>query len=472
MKKRTILIIVLVIVALFLVVHFDLLEIIPGTQQIGIQLEPGYVELQPGECIALDIHQSHLDNIRYIRLVKFSDAPSCKIGISKTITSDYNQWECYAEPSYCKYNWDDWDGYVTFGAGWESAEYFEADYIYVMLYAENTIRLFHSEFDYYYYSVFPGGEGHFEEYECYKIKSNGHSELVRDIAFTMGGYCTWDDNFISYSCSNPYEQNYNLEMDKTYAIEFIVPDQISYSGLQGLNVLQHAYSSHHYPITLFGFSKTMTSDTTKWENIAEVSLQDLLRDRYNFRWATIFDDTSVVCQPGDIWYVMIKMPTALLALRSVYAESSPNAKFYELDSFDNPIELEEVPAFQIITNRDEPFSVDFTWSPQYPEPGETVQFTDQSHPELVEEWEWTLAPGIFSYQQNPTHVFNEEGTYTVTLVGISVHGTEIEINKQITVGYDIPEPPVEEEFPWWLLGLIGLIGLFGFVVFARRGKIF
>jgi PKD repeat protein len=52
------------------------------------------------------------------------------------------------------------------------------------------------------------------------------------------------------------------------------------------------------------------------------------------------------------------------------------------------------------------------------EPGQKVQFTDQSTPApgcTIEEWLWNFGDGSTSTVQNPSHVYNREGNFTVTL---------------------------------------------------------
>lgn len=58
----------------------------------------------------------------------------------------------------------------------------------------------------------------------------------------------------------------------------------------------------------------------------------------------------------------------------------------------------------------------------------TVQFTDQStkNPSI---WSWDFGDGITSTEQNPTHVYNAVGLFTVTLTAENDAGSDIEIKK-------------------------------------------
>jgi PKD repeat protein len=63
-------------------------------------------------------------------------------------------------------------------------------------------------------------------------------------------------------------------------------------------------------------------------------------------------------------------------------------------------------------------SAKFKAAPRTGEPGQKVQFTDQSTPApgcTVEEWLWNFGDGSTSTEQNPSHVYNREGAFNVTL---------------------------------------------------------
>ena len=54
----------------------------------------------------------------------------------------------------------------------------------------------------------------------------------------------------------------------------------------------------------------------------------------------------------------------------------------------------------------------------------TVTFTDSSVPqnEAIVSWQWDFGDGNTSTEQNPTHVYEDAGTYTVTLVVTDSNG--------------------------------------------------
>ncbi|MCD6468273.1 MAG: PKD domain-containing protein, partial [Thermoplasmata archaeon] len=65
--------------------------------------------------------------------------------------------------------------------------------------------------------------------------------------------------------------------------------------------------------------------------------------------------------------------------------------------------------------RDTPLKADFSYTPEYPHPNDTIQFIDESHGSVVSRvWDFgDGSPG--SNDVNPTHVYTQEGNYTVTL---------------------------------------------------------
>lgn len=75
-------------------------------------------------------------------------------------------------------------------------------------------------------------------------------------------------------------------------------------------------------------------------------------------------------------------------------------------------------------------TADFTYNPILPVVDEEVQFTDQSSGTIIS-WNWVINTEN-SIEQNPTHVFNEDGVYIVSLTVVDQNGcsdvTSVEIN--------------------------------------------
>ncbi len=81
----------------------------------------------------------------------------------------------------------------------------------------------------------------------------------------------------------------------------------------------------------------------------------------------------------------------------------------------------------------------FTYSPDTPAVGETVQFTDQSEDQdggTITDWSWSFGDGSSSSSQDPTHSYSSEGTYTVELSVTDDDGATATASQTIEVTSD------------------------------------
>lgn len=77
----------------------------------------------------------------------------------------------------------------------------------------------------------------------------------------------------------------------------------------------------------------------------------------------------------------------------------------------------------------------FSFLPELPFPGKTVEFQDTSTDDgAIASWSWDFGDGTTSAEQNPTHVYGEPGTYTVTLTVTDDGGLTSRVTKAVTVG--------------------------------------
>ena len=83
---------------------------------------------------------------------------------------------------------------------------------------------------------------------------------------------------------------------------------------------------------------------------------------------------------------------------------------------------------------------DFYWEPSQPTDMEEVHFYDNSTGDVVA-WIWYFGDGNSSTQQNPSHIYRDNGTYTVRLVVIDSSGASKYVEKNITV---MNIPPVAD----------------------------
>jgi PKD repeat protein len=92
---------------------------------------------------------------------------------------------------------------------------------------------------------------------------------------------------------------------------------------------------------------------------------------------------------------------------------------------------------------------DFTFSPQNPGIGDTVQFTNLSTDEdgTIDSYQWYFGDGGSSTMKNPQHRYNiaEPGVFTVQLTVTDNHGQTGSVAKEITVG-DIDNQPPTADF--------------------------
>lgn len=120
-------------------------------------------------------------------------------------------------------------------------------------------------------------------------------------------------------------------------------------------------------------------------------------------------------------------------------------------------------------------SSDFTLTPNTPETGENVEFTDaSSDPEnKLSSWSWSFGDGSSSTERNPTHTYQKDGIYTVTLTTQDDEGMTNTKSKNITV--TIPRGIIGG--PGWIddflvIGAIiaAVVGFSGIVVRSRKLK--
>lgn len=76
---------------------------------------------------------------------------------------------------------------------------------------------------------------------------------------------------------------------------------------------------------------------------------------------------------------------------------------------------------------------DFVFEPQSPKPGQTVSFSDRTQGGAAS-WSWSFGDGTTSTAQNPTKVWANPGTYSVTLTAANGAGSR-SATKGVTVSY-------------------------------------
>jgi PKD repeat protein len=82
----------------------------------------------------------------------------------------------------------------------------------------------------------------------------------------------------------------------------------------------------------------------------------------------------------------------------------------------------------------------FTADPEFGDAPLTVAFTDTSTGGTPSAWDWDFGDGGTSTSQNPTHIFTEHGSYTVTLT-VTIDGVDYFVSHTIDVTVDVGYTP-------------------------------
>ncbi len=99
--------------------------------------------------------------------------------------------------------------------------------------------------------------------------------------------------------------------------------------------------------------------------------------------------------------------------------------FYENTMFHNPTENTSY-TFELDPTSGEPPVADFTATPTSGTAPLTVNFNDQSANSPTS-WQWDFGDGNSSEEQNPEHIYQNAGSYTVQLIVTNSHGFDTEI---------------------------------------------
>jgi PKD repeat protein len=101
---------------------------------------------------------------------------------------------------------------------------------------------------------------------------------------------------------------------------------------------------------------------------------------------------------------------------------------------------------KIITVANIPPTADFTYLPEDPSPGDIIYFTDESiDPDgTIINWTWDFGDETSSsHEQNPTHIYEKNGLYTVVLTIKDDNDAITSTSKDIDVGGDTTPPSVK-----------------------------
>jgi PKD repeat protein len=104
-------------------------------------------------------------------------------------------------------------------------------------------------------------------------------------------------------------------------------------------------------------------------------------------------------------------------------------------------------AFTTLILLNQPPVADFSYSPESPEVGDLVEFTDlsdDSDGDIVE-WSWIFGDGASSSDQHPSHVYDSADSYLVTLTVTDDDGASDSISEYVIVSEPyVNQPPVAD----------------------------
>jgi len=129
--------------------------------------------------------------------------------------------------------------------------------------------------------------------------------------------------------------------------------------------------------------------------------------------------------------------TTYTASFTLSTDGTYTVDYYSADNAGN-VEPSKTVTFEILKNH--PPTADFTYSPQNPTDTQAVHFTDNSDDTdgTIANYTWNFGDGSTSNEPNPTHQYEDNGTYTVTLTVKDDKGATDTISKQIEVSNEPP----------------------------------
>jgi len=148
------------------------------------------------------------------------------------------------------------------------------------------------------------------------------------------------------------------------------------------------------------------------------------------------DPTSWLWDFGDTRTSTTRNPTHVYDTEGTYTVSLTVSNANGEDT--------EVKTNYITVGGGNPPNADFTADPRSGPASLSVAFTDLST-ENPTSWSWDFGDTRTSTTQNPTHVYNNEGTYTVSLTAANAYGSDTETKTDYIVVSSAP-PPLDADF--------------------------
>ena len=199
---------------------------------------------------------------------------------------------------------------------------------------------------------------------------------------------------------------YQYSNNANYDVILIVTDNDGATGSNGIKLIV----IHRTQTANFSYSPV--NPTT--EDVITFTDQSSDIDGTVVNWTWDFDD-------GNISY--IQNPTHQYNQSGSY---NVNLTIRDDDGSSNK-------TLKLITVTSKGPTANFTWTPTYPTDLDIIQFTSLSTDKAVVNWTWDFDDGNISYDENPTHQYNDDGSYNVTLTVRDDDGASNSTTKQVDV---------------------------------------
>lgn len=116
--------------------------------------------------------------------------------------------------------------------------------------------------------------------------------------------------------------------------------------------------------------------------------------------------------------------------------ASPNGRYLEIQASMQLVTGEDLPKLQELTVVPKTTvtapTASFQWSPASPTAGQSVAFSDTSSG-VPSSWTWDFGDGSTSEDQNPSHVFTDDGDFNISLTVANDAGSDT-VTQQVTIG--------------------------------------
>jgi uncharacterized protein YegL len=226
------------------------------------------------------------------------------------------------------------------------------------------------------------------------------------VIYTIGLGKDADEDVLKQVATSPDHYYYAPDANDLIGIYEEISEQMSnYAGVDVVVSHKLQYGIYYVPLS-FSKAPTLISGVARW-NVGNVKIGET--------WKVTFEVYSTSCGYG---MAVIDVPG-----------SGVDYKMH-----DGATITLEFP--QRYINVLCPILADFTWEPQIPYEGQSVQFTDTtpSRQSKIISWDWDFGDGSsHSNLQNPTHIYVDDDVYDVTMEVVYEDGETCNLTESVTI---------------------------------------